>query len=230
MFNINLMNKLKIINNDWIDNIFLDFKNMSLSREYNKDEIGNFTIKNNILIVKWQKWNEEYYAEYNGLFYNLKHTKFITQDWEDICYIDYHNNIVYRPNDNKKGNLNYIRKDTYNINWEKINNNFLTNILNIENIKNSDVKLSKIDKINNYKIPNIIHFVYGFKKQDKEFDLYKYLSIKSAIDVNNPDKVYFHYKNEPYGKYWDKIKKYLILEYVQAPVEIYGNELLHYAH
>ena len=96
------MNKLKIINNDWIDNIFLDFKNMSLSREYNKDEIGNFTIKNNILIVKWQKWNEEYYAEYNNLFYNLKKIKFITEDWQDICYIDYHNNIVYRPNENKK--------------------------------------------------------------------------------------------------------------------------------
>ena len=113
---------------------------------------------------------------------------------------------------------------------DNINTNFLTNILNIENIKNSDRKLSKIEKSNEYKIPNIIHFVYGFKEQDKEFDLYKYLSIKSAIEVNNPDKVYFHYKNEPYGKYWDKIKKYLTLEYVQAPAEIYGNELLHYAH
>ena len=38
------------------------------------------------------------------------------------------------------------------------------------------------------KIPNIIHFVYGFKKQTEEFDLYKYIAIKSAHDINKPDK------------------------------------------
>ena len=227
---INSMNKLRIVNNDWIDNIILNFKDMKLERELTKNEIGTFTIKNNILIVKWEKWSEEYYAECNKLFYNLKKINFKTEYWEDICYIDYHNNIVYRPNENKKGNLNFIKKNTYKIIWNEINENFLTNILNVKDIKNNDKILTKIYDDNNYKIPNIIHFVYGFKKQDKEFDLYKYLAIKSAIDINNPDKVYFHYKNEPYGKYWDLIKDKLILEYVQPPAEIYGNELLHYAH
>ena len=27
--------------------------------------------------------------------------------------------------------------------------------------------------------------------------------------VNKPIKIYFHYKYEPYGKYWDEIKEYL---------------------
>ena len=37
-------------------------------------------------------------------FIILKQINFKTLDWEDICYIDYHNNIIYRPNENKKGN------------------------------------------------------------------------------------------------------------------------------
>lgn len=224
------MNKLKIINNDWIDNIHLNFENMTLFRELNKSETGEFKIKNNILIVKWLNWNEEYYAEYKNLYYNLKVINFKTVEWDDICYIDYHNSLVYRPNENHIGKMIFLKDNTYHIKWDILNNNFLNNILKIENICNTSLKLEKINKENEYLIPNIIHFVYGFKKQDKEFELYKYLAIKSAIDVNNPIKVYFHYRYEPYGKYWDLIKSKLTLEYVNPPAEIYGNELLHYAH
>lgn len=224
------MNKLKIINNDWVDNIHLNFENMTLYRELNKSEKGEFKIKNNILIVKWLNWDEEYYAGYKDLYYNLKVINFKTVEWNDICYVDYHNNLVYRPNENQIGKMIFLRDNTYHIKWDILNNNFLNNILKIDNKCNTDIKLEKIKKENEYLIPNIIHFVYGFKKQDKEFELYKYLAIKSAIDVNNPTKVYFHYKYEPYGKYWNLIKDKLTLEYVNPPAEIYGNELLHYAH
>ena len=54
--------------------------------------------------------------------------------------------------------------------------------------------------------------------------------MKSAISINKPKKSYFHYFYEPYGKYWDLIKPYLILEKVNPPAEIYGNKLHHYAH
>ena len=82
----------------------------------------------------------------------------------------------------------------------------------------------------NKKIPNIIHFVFGFKPQIEEFDLYRYIAIKSAIDVNNPEKVYFYYFYEPYGYWWEKIKSFLILELVKPPTEIFGNKVSHYAH
>lgn len=225
-----MLNKIKIINKDWEDNIIINFEKLILSRQTKKEDSANFTIQNNILIVKWLNWNEEYFAEYNNIFYTLKKINFKTTDWEDICYIDYYNNIVYRPNENKKGIMKLVNNDSYYIKWEFLEKNFLSNILNIKKMENNKIELKKIENNNKYVIPNILHFVYGFKKQTEDFELYKYLSIKSAIDINKPTKVYFHYKYEPIGKYWEKIKPYLTLEYVEPPSEIYGNDLLHYAH
>jgi|TARA_B110000483_G_scaffold243205_1_gene331847 hypothetical protein len=225
-----MLNKIKIINKDWEDNIIINFEKLILSRQTKKEDSANFTIQNNILIVKWLNWNEEYFAEYNNIFYTLKKINFKTTDWEDICYIDYYNNIVYRPNENKKGIMKLVNNDSYYIKWEFLEKNFLSNILNIKKMENNKIELKKLENNNKYVIPNILHFVYGFKKQTEDFELYKYLSIKSAIDINKPTKVYFHYKYEPIGKYWEKIKPYLTLEYVEPPSEIYGNDLLHYAH
>ena len=225
-----MLNKIKIINKDWEDNVSINFEKLILSRESKKEDSANFTIQNNILIVKWLNWNEEYFAEYNNIFYNLKKINFKTTEWEDICYVDYQNNIVYRPNENKKGKMKLVNNDSYYIKWEYLEKNSLSNILNIKKIENNKIELKKIQNNNKYVVPNILHFVYGFKKQTEDFELYKYLSIKSAIDINKPTKVYFHYKYEPIGIYWELIKPYLTLEYVEPPEEIYGNELLHYAH
>ena len=79
-------------------------------------------------------------------------------------------------------------------------------------------------------IPNIIHFIYGFKEQIEEFELYRYIAIKSAYDVNRPDKIYFYYYYEPFGYWWDKIKHLLILEKINPPNKIYDNKIHHYAH
>ena len=79
-------------------------------------------------------------------------------------------------------------------------------------------------------IPNIIHFVYGFKKQTEPFELFKYLAIKSAIDVNHPETVYFHYAHEPFGPWWNTIKPLLTCQLMDPPKEVYGNPLTHYAH
>jgi len=225
------MTIFKIINKDWTDNVIIDFKNMKLVRESMNTEKANIQIKNNLLIVKWDKWETEYYAEFNKSFYNLKEVQFKTLEWEEICYIDYTNNIIYKPNENKKAFLNNINSNYYEIIWTLNNNSLLKNILNISNIQNNQTKLTKrIHSNNNLPIPNIIHFVYGFKPQTTEFELYKYLAIKSALLINNPSKIYFHYKYEPYGYYWDQIKHSLTLEYVEPPSEIYGNQLTHYAH
>jgi hypothetical protein len=34
--------------------------------------------------------------------------------------------------------------------------------------------------------------------------MYRYIAVKSAYDVNKPDKIYFYYFYEPYGYWWDK--------------------------
>lgn len=85
-----------------------------------------------------------------------------------------------------------------------------------------------MDNLN--KIPSIFNFVFGLKKQTDEFSLIYYLAIKSCLEVNNPDKINFYYKYEPYGKYWDMIKPNLNLIQVKPPTEIFGIPIKHYAH
>ena len=228
---MNNINFFKIITDEWTDNIILNFHNNILIRESDSDETGKFTLINNVLSVDWDNWDDEYFVHNSDkIFYKCHKFNFYDENWEDTCYIDYKNDLIFRNSNNLYGNIEYLLDDTININWKEIDFKFINQNINIKYFNND-----YIGKINNnleepYKIPNIIHFIFGFKRQENEFDLYRYISIKSAIDVNNPEKVYFHYKYEPYGKWWDKIKPYLILEYVEPPAEIYGNNLYHYAH
>ena len=79
-------------------------------------------------------------------------------------------------------------------------------------------------------IPNIFHFVFGLKKQTEEFHIVYYLALKSCLNIHKPEKINFYYKYEPYGPYWDKIKKSLNLIPVEPPTEIFGIPITHYAH
>lgn len=55
------------------------------------------------------------------------------------------------------------------------------------------------------------HFVFGLREQNEPFHLAWYLCLRSCIEVNQPDCVSFYYLNEPYGRWWDKIKSKLNL-------------------
>jgi hypothetical protein len=82
-------------------------------------------------------------------------------------------------------------------------------------------------------IPNVFHFIYFFPESGKkefEFSLAHYLCIKSALDVNKPEKIFFYLNYEPYGVYWEKIKPFLNLEKIKPPESIFGNKLYHPAH
>jgi hypothetical protein len=81
-------------------------------------------------------------------------------------------------------------------------------------------------------IPNIIHFIYGFKSDfgGKPFALVHYLAIKSAYEVNKPEKIFFYYKYMPSGEWWDKAKSYLTLIKTEPPKYIFWNKLYHFAH
>jgi hypothetical protein len=63
----------------------------------------------------------------------------------------------------------------------------------------------------NAAIPNHFHFIFGLQKQQEPFHLSHYLCIRSCLEVNRPDTVYFYYYHEPYGHYWELIKPYLTL-------------------
>jgi mannosyltransferase OCH1-like enzyme len=247
--------KIKLIHKEWEDIVILDLLSNRLTREKNTNEHATFNNNKKLLFIKWDNWDEEIFIthENNNIYYLCSSINFIHKNWDNICYIDYINKIIYNESFNYKGT--FEEDDEYiNVTWNNYNDeikynnfniidNFIDNNITDKNVSDKNVSVNIIDKniedniniifnepINNKKIPNIIHFIYGFKNQVDEFDLYKYIAIKSAYDINKPEKVYLYYYNEPHGYWWDKIKPILTLEKITPPAEIFGNKIYHYAH
>ena len=80
------------------------------------------------------------------------------------------------------------------------------------------------------RIPNIVHFIYGLKGPDEPLYYFHYLAVLSAILVNQPDTVYFHYQYRPVGPWWEEIER-LVVPVKQTARDRIGTQLLtHYAH
>jgi len=81
-------------------------------------------------------------------------------------------------------------------------------------------------------IPNILHFVFGMAPDfgGKPFSLCHYLSVRSAVELNKPEKTLFHYQYEPEGEWWQKAKPFLTLNKIAAPDSFMGQPLFHVAH
>jgi hypothetical protein len=81
-------------------------------------------------------------------------------------------------------------------------------------------------------IPNILHFVFGMAPDfgGKPFSLAHYLSVRSAVELNKPDKALFHYQYEPEGEWWQKAKPFLSLNKIIAPDSFMDKPLFHVAH
>lgn len=65
-------------------------------------------------------------------------------------------------------------------------------------------------------VPRVFHFVFGLREQHKDFHLLHYLCLASCIAVNRPEAVHFHYRHEPFGPLWDRIRPELELRRVDA--------------
>jgi len=79
-------------------------------------------------------------------------------------------------------------------------------------------------------IPNIIHFIFGLKKQNEEFLFVYYLAVLSAKIVNNPENIYFYYHYEPYGEFWEKTKKLCNIIKIKLPTHIGNKQIIQTAH
>ncbi|MFN8242526.1 MAG: glycosyltransferase [Ferruginibacter sp.] len=81
-------------------------------------------------------------------------------------------------------------------------------------------------------IPKILHFVFGFSPDfgHMSFSLAHHLAVKSAVVLNQPDKVYFHFQYEPRGEWWKETLPLITPNQLTAPTEIEGRPLLHFAH
>ncbi len=78
-------------------------------------------------------------------------------------------------------------------------------------------------------IPNVFHFCYGFLPEP-QFGFLEYLAIKSAYELNRPERIYLHYQHECSGPWWDKAAEMLTLNRVEPPQEVFGRKLNHFAH
>ena len=123
-------------------------------------------------------------------------------------------NILYDIlNSKKKILLKHNNQNHYNLLLNQIS------IFQIHNIQQENT------------IPNIIHYIYGLKEQTTEFPFLFYYGILSNILINQPTKIYFHYQYLPYGNWWNKIKRYLTLNYVNYENLIFNKiKVKHYAH
>ena len=54
-------------------------------------------------------------------------------------------------------------------------------------------------------IPDIFHFVYGFRPQTESFPLIHFLAIRSCLEVNRPQQVMVHCAERPWGPWWDRL-------------------------
>jgi len=80
---------------------------------------------------------------------------------------------------------------------------------------------------NKHNIPNIIHFIH---LKGRPFNLINYLAVRSAFDVNTPEKIYMHCDVEPEGEYWQKAKEYFEIRFIDPPINIFGLNIKHPAH
>ena len=84
---------------------------------------------------------------------------------------------------------------------------------------------------NDYKgIPNIVHYVWYFKKEMK---FYMFLSLLSIIRYVRPCLILFHGEFLPYGKYWDYIIRiYPNVLHIKRPrpLYIFGKKISYHEH
>ena len=147
---------------------------------------------------------------------------------------------------NATGNHNFLcnSDEDFFINLLKIDENIyndisIKNILKIENENREDNQFNKliniIYKIYQYEnlldIPNIIHYIYGLEKQTTEFPFVYYVSILSNHLINKPYIIFFHYQYEPYGFWWEKVRDFIQLNYINADNLHWGKKkIIKYAH
>ena len=81
-------------------------------------------------------------------------------------------------------------------------------------------------------VPNYVHYIFGLKPQTEDFSFLYFLAIYSNVLIHQPDIIYFHYHYLPKGYWWNKIKDYVILNYIPF-IDFKlknGIEIIHYAH
>ena len=88
------------------------------------------------------------------------------------------------------------------------------------------------------RVPNIVHFVFGLVPQTEPFHPVQYLAIESCRQLLEPERILFHHRHEPYGRWWELARPHVELVPVgpvpELPESVYADGLVperyRYAH
>jgi len=138
---------LKHIN--WSDNCTLDLLEYKLYRTYDKNECGYYTIENNRLTIKWDKWSTEVFYKIGNIYYFEDYIKFISFS---------------------KLNSNNIFNKTYSIKDEL--NNSVINLFN-NKLYTGKSSYDEFTEVGNFYFEENYIFI---DKNDKEFKKYYYVN------------------------------------------------------
>jgi hypothetical protein len=64
-------------------------------------------------------------------------------------------------------------------------------------------------------IPRYFHFVFGLRAKPQPLHLVHYLCLRSCLEIQKPEKLFFHFYHLPYGRYWELIRDSLVLNRVE---------------
>lgn len=88
---------------------------------------------------------------------------------------------------------------------------------------------SSSDDTESGKIPQMLHFVYGFKARG-DLPYYGCMAIKSALHFNPGWKAYYYTMHEPEGPNWESIKDRIEVVLLKDFTHFGNAKLYHYAH
>ncbi len=69
--------------------------------------------------------------------------------------------------------------------------------------------------------PREFHFVFGLRAQTEPMHALHYACLESCRQVNRPRAIHFHYRNEPHGPLWERIRPHLTLHRLDGPPHDY---------
>lgn len=75
-------------------------------------------------------------------------------------------------------------------------------------------------------IPNVVHFMWFTGPKSRDFSFVNYLAIRSAHDVQKPDKIYLYYNEDlTDNPHWDAVKPFVEMVKMDPPTEYQGQSL-----
>ena len=149
------METIYVLTEEWYDIIYLE--NNNAIRNLNKDK-GTFVKNNNILVITWNEWGDEFFSNFNNIYYKLDNKDFIKIYIESDDIIDYailypSRKIIQFVNYNLEG-MFYFDKLILKIKFDNINHyetfysmNYGRYFSSAERVKNNPNKVPKQAKL-----------------------------------------------------------------------------------